>query len=249
MTIQPRWPRQVGGLDGCRNGWVLVTLDTLGAASPAPECATAATVRRIATFAEVADRTRLPAHHPEHLSLLAVDMPIGLTDAGPRACDSEARRRLGPRRASVFPAPIRPVLDAADHAEATARHRAVDGRGLSIQAWNLVPKIREVDDWITAADQLRVVETHPELAFAALAGGAPRPDPKRSPAGRADRERLLRPYVGALAHLSGAARDDVLDAAALALAAATLVRAGGLASLLRDAPRDARGLAMVVAPR
>jgi len=44
---------------------------------------------------------------------VAVDMPIGLRAAGPRPCDAEARRLLGPRRSSVLPTPARVVLDAA----------------------------------------------------------------------------------------------------------------------------------------
>jgi predicted RNase H-like nuclease len=41
-----------------------------------------------------------------------IDIPIGLTASGPRSCDLEARRLLGPRRSSVFPAPAREVLRA-----------------------------------------------------------------------------------------------------------------------------------------
>ena len=41
---------------------------------------------------------------------------------------------------------------------------------MSVQTWHLVPKIREVD---AVADDPRLVEVHPELAFAALAGTGP----------------------------------------------------------------------------
>jgi predicted RNase H-like nuclease len=40
-------------------------------------------------------------------------------------------------------------------------------RGLSVQTWNIVDKIREVD---AVADDPRLVEVHPELSFARLAG-------------------------------------------------------------------------------
>src|SRR5258708_162894 len=36
--------------------------------------------------------------------VIAIDIPIGLTDHGPRRCDLDARRHLGPKRGtSVFP--------------------------------------------------------------------------------------------------------------------------------------------------
>ena len=44
-------------------------------------------------------------------AVFSIDIPIGLTDSGPRQCDIQARRLLGARRGtSVFPAPIRPAL-------------------------------------------------------------------------------------------------------------------------------------------
>ena len=54
------------------------------------------------------------------VELIAIDMPIGLSDDGARACDMEARRRLSPFGAasSVFPAPVRPVLAAGSYEEA-----------------------------------------------------------------------------------------------------------------------------------
>ncbi|MBS3822094.1 MAG: DUF429 domain-containing protein, partial [Phycisphaerae bacterium] len=73
--------------------------------------------------------------------IVAIDVPIGLTDAGKRECDVAARRCLGrPRGNSVFPAPIRPMLEAQSHAEACRIGRAVDGRGLTVQAWSILAK-------------------------------------------------------------------------------------------------------------
>src|SRR5690606_994434 len=120
----------------------------------------------------------------------AVDMPIGLPDAGVRGCDLAARARLGARRSAVFPAPSRAVIGARDHAEAIVRERAASGRGLSLQAFRLVPKVAELDGLVTPELQHRLVEAHPELAFARRAG-APAVHPKRTPAGRAERRALL----------------------------------------------------------
>jgi predicted RNase H-like nuclease len=149
----------------------------------------------------------------------------------------------------VFPTPPRPLLDSADHAEAVARGRALDGRGISIQAFNLLPKIAEVDDAIAPDLTDAVVEAHPESAFAELAG-APLPTTKRTAEGRAARLDLLAgPFPGSdemlTARARGAAPDDVLDAAAAAWSARRW--ASGTAVVLGDGSLDRRGLPMRVA--
>ena len=161
----------------------------------------------------------------------AVDMPIGLLEHGPRACDVEARRRLGPRRSSVFPTPLRPMLAATTYAEALAVG------GLSKQAFNLLPKIREVDAVMTPDKQKQIAEVHPELCFARLRG-QPCAAPKRTPEGRAERVAALGVALGRPP--SGAAWDDVLDACALVETARRL--ADRDVERLGDGARDARGL-------
>jgi predicted RNase H-like nuclease len=167
-------------------------------------------------------------------------MPIGLPDNAPRACDVAARRLLGPRRSSVFPAPVRDVLLAVDYPNALVRSRAACGRGLSIQTWNLVPRILQVDAAMTPALQDRVRETHPELCFARL-GAGPLTHPKRRAAGRAERIAL----VGTPPSTPrGAATDDVLDAIALAHGAAGFARGAGRS--VGDEAVDRRGLRMEI---
>jgi predicted RNase H-like nuclease len=223
----------VAGVDGCRSGWVVATLPADGP----PRLALAVVAAIAPVVAEVADGT---------LAALAVDMPVGLSGTGARACDREARRLLGPRRASVFPAPVRAVLGARTFGEAQSRSRAASGKGLSAQAWNLVAKVEELDRAVRPELQDRVVEASPELTFAFLAG-APATHPKRTPEGRAERLRLLRDAgLGDLSGLRalGAAPDDVLDAAVLALTARRV--AAGTAVRVGDGTRDARGLRMEV---
>ncbi len=101
-----------------------------------------------------------------------IDMPIGLPDAGSRVADQQARAALGPRRSSVFPTPPRSTLGASNYAEARELSRASTGKAISVQAWNLIPRIREVDEFLQDPDSsaLRPEEAHPELGFAALAG-------------------------------------------------------------------------------
>ena len=122
--------------------------------------------------------------------VIIVDMPIGLSANGHRPVDSAVRERLGVRRSTFFPTPLRSVLDFDDWADANEHSKAVSGRGLSKQAWNLVPKIAEVDDAWTTALRDRLREGHPETSFAEMAG-APLQTKKSQADGRTERISLL----------------------------------------------------------
>jgi predicted RNase H-like nuclease len=179
----------------------------------------------------------------------AVDIPIGLAADGPRRADMEARRQLGPRRSSVFPAPARAVLAADTYEEACALSRAACGKAISKQLFNILPKIREVDALITPLLQQRLFEMSPELSLTVLAG-TPMEHAKSTAAGRAERTAVLGDVFGReqiahhLRHVPrGAGSDDVLDAFAAAwtaqrYVARTHVQLGG--------DLDERGLRMEV---
>jgi predicted RNase H-like nuclease len=219
--------RLVAGVDGCRRGWVAAVGRVDGRGTP--------TVSVVPWFGEL-----VTSVERGDLVAVAVDIPIGLPERGPRSCDVEARRRLGPRRSSVFPAPVRAVLGCATWEEANTRSRAVDGRGLAHQVFNLLAKIGEVDGLLSPSRQARVVEAHPELCFASIARG-PLLHSKRTLAGRAARVALVRVEPGPL---PGAAADDVLDAHA-ALWTARRVAAGD-EERLGGGERDRRGLRMEI---
>jgi predicted RNase H-like nuclease len=104
---------------------------------------------------EVIDLPSWLRNRPPKLACLAIDIPIGLLD-GSRVCDKEARRLLGqPRGTSVFAAPCRAALLASSHSAASAVNRQTTGRGLTIQAWCIAGKIKQVDDVITPEPQRR----------------------------------------------------------------------------------------------
>lgn len=222
---------EVLGIDGCRAGW-LVARARLGPGDQITEFEIALEPS-IAPVLERARATGVPT---------ALDMCIGLPDRDRRTADIAARKALGPRRSSVFAAPVRSLLDCASYAEANLRSRETSGRGLSIQTWNLVAKIAEVDSAIEPDDQAWLAETHPELAFARLAG-RPLAHPKRQLQGREERRAVLGRGLPS-APPRGAAWDDVLDA--IALCHAALARSRGQGRRLGDGELDSRGLRMEI---
>lgn len=145
----------------------------------------------------------------------AVDIPLALPLGGQRrACEVEARARLGTQRSSVFFAPPQAVLAARDHTEASVLSREAGSVGVSIQTWNIVPKIRE------ALEVSGLLEVHPELSFRAM---GPVTAGKKTPVGQAERIALLRRWVAfdlPAPRPAGARVDDCLDALACAWTAA-----------------------------
>ncbi|WP_083782544.1 DUF429 domain-containing protein [Cyanobium sp. PCC 7001] len=224
------------GVDGCRGGWLVIT-------APALPCSAAELQWQLLENLQSALST--PAQ-----PLTAVDMPVGLAEAGPRRCDQEARRLLGPRRSSVFPAPVRPCLAASTYVEACALSAAASGRRLSQQAYHLLPRIRQLDALLQANRDLwpRVWEVHPELAFRQWNGGVPMAAAKKTAAGARQRGSLVESWLpGAVEAIRASLRrslvadDDILDALACLWSAARL-RSGEALTLGGDP--DPTGLPM-----
>lgn len=221
------------GVDGCRGGWI-------GAGRiPSGEIV----IRFFALFGELI--SEWPA------AAIAIDIPIGLSSRAPRSCDHLVRLRLGPRRSSVFPPPLRPALNAGSYQEACSLTRDACGKAVSAQAWNIFSKIAEVDSVMTAALQDRVLESHPELCFTMMNGGRPAAFGKKSEAGRTERVQLLAQNLAgstsaaALKRPSGCANDDLLDAMAVLWTAERYLRSEA-EPLPRDTERDERGLRMEI---
>ena len=213
------------GVDGWRGAWVGALLD-------------GRTVRLLA-LPDVPAVLAVP-----DVELVAIDMPIGLSDDGVRACDVAARRRLPGAASSVFPAPVRPVLSTTTYDAARTTSLAASGRSLSVQTFGLVPAIRSLDDALGDPPDPRVHEVHPELSFRALDGRVT--DRKTSVNGIAQRIRALEPVMDVLDALAAAAADlplvDALDACAAAWSARRL--ADGMGECVGDGRTDARGRPM-----
>ena len=226
---------EVAGVDGCKGGWLLVRADATGQLRIED-------VSVISTFRELIAATA-------ECAAIAVDIPIGLPAHGPRAADVEARKAIGPRRSSVFPAPMRAALAASTYDEACALSLAACGKKLSKQAFAILPKIRQADEAMTPALQEKVHEVHPEVSFRALSGDQPLEHAKLKPDGAAERLRLLTPaYRDDLASVdlpTGAKRDDLYDACAAAWTAGRIAY-GTARRLPAEPPLDSRGLRMEI---
>ena len=181
--------------------------------------------------------SELLAHYGE-ASLVLVDIPIGLPQgAGGRDCDREARKLLGPRRSSVFPAPTRQTVEQAaastrDYESANGVERRFAGKGISKQTFAIAPKIAEVDRVMEAPDgsaRRLVREGHPEVCFWALNNRQPMRFGKRTEEGEDERLRVLQgiePKAQGIFDRAcskfarkDVARDDILDALVAAVTA------------------------------
>lgn len=213
------------GVDRQAGAWVGALLPTGGVG----------TVRLVSApdLATLVDRAASQAT----VRLVAVDIPVGLPDTGVRQADVLVRRRLGARGSSVFPTPVREALAADTYAEAREVSVArTGGRSLAAQSYALRAAILDVDGYLRgeggtedaaekAAGRPPVVEVHPELCFAVMAG-APLASRKTTPEGIAERVGLLTAQgvrLPAGVDLGRAGVDDVLDAAAAAWSAARVV--------------------------
>jgi predicted RNase H-like nuclease len=229
------------GVDGCARGW-------LAAVWSPGDCTL--------EWARYPNLASLLIAHPA--STIGIDIPLGLWAQGDRPCDKAARKLLGkPRSSSVFAPPIPSILECATYSNANLASRAAIGKGISKQSFELFPKLREGNRFVTPDIQHRVFELHPEVSFLGLAGEAML-FPKRTAAGYEERREWLngalhlnppipaRQEMASIVRGVGAMPDDALDAAVAAWTAHRV--ATGVAIRLRGetAYRGANGLIMEI---
>lgn len=116
------------GVDGLGDSWIAVALDQGRFAGAA----------RYESFREVVDATADAA-------AIGLNIPIGLLDVGERHCDALARELIGPQRNAIPLTPPREVIEAFSYEEALARSKAVWGKSVSNEIYDLRSKILEVD--------------------------------------------------------------------------------------------------------
>lgn len=225
------------GIDGCRSGWFVAGINKDGKV-------------HTGLFADI---DSLVGAFPGAMQFL-IDMPIGLPFREKRACDFEARKKLSPHRSSsVFSVPSRNSLYAPSYEEACQVNLDLMGNKLSKQSWNIGKKITEVDLFLTQNPGFKGIlrECHPEIAFWSLNKGKAMMHSKKTAEGQEQRLSILCQYLpeaGPAYDLAqkkwrrkDLAKDDILDALVLAIAASFPLK-----SLPPNPPLDRRSLPMEI---
>jgi len=230
---------KTAGIDGCKAGWMLITFDEK------PEY-------------RVIENTEDFISALQEFERVFIDMPIGLEDEEyTRECDKQLRKVLGAEYApSVFSPPIRPALHAPSYVEANMQSYEYTEKKLTVQAWNITPKIKLLDQVLSEHQELRdsVLESHPELIFMNLNGGMiyQKKNTKKGLRHRlgliVDREEIADDFFRDIKEefrRNQVNEDDIVDSMALALAAKRSVEKG-IKTIPQNPPVDSEGLKMAI---
>jgi len=229
------------GIDGCRAGWIAISLDEEHAGYWLLE-----SDRELGEYFEEYDR-------------IFIDIPIGLEEESHvRQCDRELRAVLGADySASIVNPPIRGALHAPTYAEASMTSYEITGKKVSIQSWNITSDIKAVDQYLQRNKVLRekIFESHPELLFQKLNGGNPILQKKATKKGLRHRLDLLKKEsefaddffrdIKEKFRRNQVDEDDIVDAMALALFA-RYSTTREIKTLPEVPPTDATGLEMAI---
>lgn len=203
----------VVGIDGCKGGWLFSVLSTDDHL-------------QMLLFPFLSDAIA----HLLNADAISIDMPMGLiSDAGEkRICDALIRKELGhPFSSSVFNVPCKQAVYANNYQEANRLNHKLCGKRLSVQLWNIVPKIRELDIILAEYPSLKkkIHESHPELCFKQLRG-EPLVHKKKTAQGKEERIALLKGLFPDIKNefltfrklylKKNVADDDILDSMVLA---------------------------------
>lgn len=230
---------KTAGIDGCKAGWILITFDK----NPAYN------------VLRNDDELKEAFHSYDRIF---IDMPIGLENENyTRECDRLLREKLGPEYASsVFSPPIRPALNAPSYVEANMQSYDYTEKKLTVQAWNITPKIRTIDELLKKDESLKkkVLESHPELLFMNLNGGMIY-QKKKTKKGLRHRLSLITEHEEIAADFfrdikeeyrrNEVEEDDIVDSMSLALAAKHSAESG-LKTIPENPPVDTEELPMAI---
>ena len=196
------------GVDGCSAGWFAVFL----AESDSDECDRGnCTLEKYSwepgvfpEFSALWDF--LKSNYETYEPLILIDIPIGLKSggSGERLSDLGARKILKARKSSIFPVPCREAVYAETYEQACEINEKLTGKRISKQAWNILPRIRDVDGFLIssleswskgkcvgAAVRDLIWETGPEICFQAFAG-RPMKYSKKKEEGFLERKEVLK---------------------------------------------------------
>ena len=225
------------GVDGCKGGWITAIISN-GELS----------LKKYSDFSKmVFDTTQFDG--------MLVDMVIGLPsniEQYEKRPDGIARKIVKPRTSTVFAVPTRQAVYEFIKDKQKEANLSAIGKGLSEQTIAIIPKMREVDEFLLSNEEYMNVirESHPEVCFARLNGEVLMTN-KSEKEGINDRVQVLSRYLQGLseeyvrtsAKKLGCKLDDILDAICLAVTAN--LDAQGRTEIIPENPStDDKGLKM-----
>ena len=187
----------------------------------------------------------------ENADAILIDAPIGLpenSDEAKNRPDQAARDylKVKNRKSSIFNVPFRQMVFAENKEEFWALNEKL-GAKVSSQSFGIIKCIKDVDEFLNANPEWknRLLESHPECTFQALNDGRGLEFSKHSDEGIELRTQILSKYVRNVKDLlrmtPQSAREDVLDALALAVTAKV-----GYKPIPSNPITDNKGLAMQI---
>lgn len=201
------------GVDGCKGGWIVASID-YGELH----------LKKYMNFSQL-------VFENERFDGMLVDMVIGLPsdiEQYDRRPDGIARKLIKPRTSTIFAVPTRQAVYELSKGKQKEANLLAVGKSLSEQTIAILPKMREVDEFLLENKvYMNVIkESHPEVCFARL-NGAVLMTNKSERDGITDRVQVLSMYlpdlseeiVRASAKTLGCKPDDILDAICLAVTA------------------------------
>jgi predicted RNase H-like nuclease len=254
MVLKPRSPvvkfwnnkvilhimKKISGVDGCRGGWLSFHFDGK-------------------KWSENLFKKINELYSASDSKLVLIDIPIGLrtNESNERLCDLEARKILEKRKSSIFPAPSRLAIHCNEYRLASQKNKEATGRGLSKQTFSIIPKIREVDNFIRSEHynprKKRIREVHPEVCFWGLNGCSEMEYKKKSALGICARMRVLADYIKDGDKIFDKTRgrykknqvadDDIIDALVCAV---TALFNGSLSTFPLSPETDTKGIPMEI---
>ena len=232
--------KKISGVDGCKGGWLAFHFDGKNWSEN--------------LFEEINELYRA-----SDSNIILIDIPIGLRsiETSERLCDLESRKILNKRKSSIFPAPSRLAIRCKEYRRALQKNKKATGRGLSKQSFNIMPKIKEVDDFIQSANynprKKLIREVHPDVCFWGLNGCSEMNYKKKSALGICERLQVLSAYIKNVNKIFDQTRsryyktqvadDDIIDALVCAV---TALFNGSLSTFPLAPETDTKGIPMEI---
>lgn len=224
------------GIDGCKSGWIMVKHSDDNY-----------------QFGVYNNIRQLFAENPD-IDRSLIDIPIGLSGQSfNRTIDASLKKALGVRHSTVFVPPCREAAYLTDYEAAKAKNIALTGKSLSIQAFHISRKIKEVDEFVQQNSDVQIIESHPEFCFKNLNGSEILLSKKKSIQGEFQRLFILSKYDERLLNLYEKIRgntpkktvtnDDIIDAMCLCLVN-QLAGREGLQILKDENDTDEKGISI-----